>query len=151
MKYRLKKDLPKSKAGTIIECDNMRIDPYGFIECKDHPDWFEPVEDRIKLHRGHSFVSKNPNELTRNDHKSFSLDEIKIMEQAINGELFTKEDIKEMVREGVQWVHEQLNYRYPISYSELINEWIKENKSQTPENTKTNRERAQDKADGQTY
>lgn len=54
MKYRLKKDLPGVKAGTIgVRCgdDEYEFDDYlcSLSRIKRHPDWFEPVFRKVMV------------------------------------------------------------------------------------------------------
>ena len=97
MNYKLKKDLPNLKAGAVfIEhpsfantwiCDEN--DQKYAINAIEDTEWFEPIPERIELHCGstaNQYVYKKSDEF-------FTSKERDLMEKAINGELFTKDDM----------------------------------------------------------
>ncbi len=62
MKYKLKKELPCAKVGTEYEdeyflwTDKEGSNPIHII-CKNHPDWFEPIEERWPPKKGELFYT----------------------------------------------------------------------------------------------
>lgn len=91
-KYRTKKDLPGLGAGHEFtpKSNGLHVlnEYYLYEAC---PEWFEPIEDRIELkHQEGSYQTA----IEREDGDGFPTSDLKLMEQARNGELFTKEDME---------------------------------------------------------
>ncbi|MFX0136943.1 MAG: hypothetical protein ACFFDN_25115 [Candidatus Hodarchaeota archaeon] len=77
--------MPRIKAGTEIDEDDLINGQVCFYPDK-YPEWFEPISERIGL-----IVNNDCVQAIQNYH--FTIEQCKLMEQAINGELFTKKDI----------------------------------------------------------
>ena len=99
MDYRLKKDLPDLKTGAVF---SQKGDTQWYFagsgteytrkEMQD-TEWFEPIPERIELVGG---LDKSGMYYCRkNDNSVFVVDEINLMEQAINGDLVSKEKLEE--------------------------------------------------------
>ena len=130
MKYRLKKDLPDCNAGNLFtRKDNdvyMRDVEDGsmphFYEATliDNPDWFEPIPERIELKfygpQNHEIIMKYPV-------YEFTDKEFDLMEQAINGELFTKEDVLDLMR----WNEENF-VQNGAAHKDIFDIWLKSKK-----------------------
>ena len=121
MKYRLKKDLPWFKAGTIIEAKDLNQEITESEMSIMDKDWFEPVEDRIELEQAIYNTLQPPDYyyVGKKNKEQFTPKELKSMEQDINGEKFSKGDMKDIAnfaREGIcrLW-----------SDDTIFNEWLK--------------------------
>lgn len=129
MKYRLKKDINHPyfhegiKAGRVESEDDWR----GMLEASltDNKDWFEPVNERIKLHLSGDELSGNFFEIRRADAESISVEQLLLMEQAINGELFTNED---MIEFGEFIFRDDTPYESTVALDFEL--WLKQRKQQ---------------------
>ena len=141
MKYKVIKDLPGLKKGATIEergigyysdqsqDNNVLIDISVIESC---PDYFELIPERIKMHLKESkydilsgsgeytfWINSDTlplAELVPGDKK------IDLMEKAINGELFTKEDL-------FSYTHKYMNMLPHNTNEDVFKAWIKNNKS----------------------
>ena len=112
MKYRLKSG---QWGGTFEKCEALSnrpnqqdvYSPNGeegnypqFLESQiTNTDLFEPIPERIEL----EFLDIHRLSINLKDGSSFSDEDLKLMEQAKNGELFTKEDMMEIFKgKGMQ-------------------------------------------------
>ena len=112
-KYKLKKDTPNLKAGSIFERNASSY------HCKEHdfyykteyvennPEWFEPIPERIELVFCENKVGTKKVYLGKKsfDVFKFTRQEKNLMEKALNGELFTKEHMKDYANyaDGMQY------------------------------------------------
>ena len=130
MKYKLLKDLPNYERGHIFEVNNFAILGKNcpgeyFVDLKDYPDWFEPIPKRIEIHLKESKydILNGSGEYTFwiNTELVPAYKKIDLMEKAINGELFTKEDL-------FSYTHKYMNMLPHNTNEDVFKEWIKNNK-----------------------
>ena len=148
MKYRLKKDLPGMKAGEIFtECtDETELGFYvrepkkiGEVRQVYHyeyvinSDWFEPIEERIELqiHNTANFEgSENGVSCIvfkkRLNEKYFEAGQMVKMEQAINGELFTKKDMIDFIVYFRNRTYLPQSGELIAQPGKLFNDWLKD-------------------------
>ena len=100
-KYRVLKEMPWIEKGEEFEVDEQghyyieTVKPKHICYIPEEltdlvkNGWIEEVSDRIELHRTPGSVRRT---IMRKDGIEVSKKQIKLMEQAINGELFTKEE-----------------------------------------------------------
>ena len=104
MNYRLKKDLPDLKEGKIFkrEPDSQYYSVPGGCErgsvwhkdaVENNSEWFEPVPERIKLTVQLDQIENPEFKLIQIPREYANPKNYELMEQAINGETFTKEDM----------------------------------------------------------
>ena len=88
MKYTLKKDIGPFEKGKEFTEDQILI-----IQPHEDQNLFEPIPERIELKADQFYCWIGRKNATKEN--LFTDEQIKLMEQAINGELFTKEDMIE--------------------------------------------------------
>ena len=130
-KYRLLKDLPGFEKGAMFYVNvNDRLLPlepgpmdmaFNFTQKmfemrSDMKDWFEPVEDRIRLHWSGGLVGGD--ELYIKSDRKITSNMLRIMERALNGELFTKEDMIDIIGTARQ-------YQRCLPHTEIFDDWLK--------------------------
>ena len=135
MKYKVIKDLPGLKKGATIEDrgmgyyadqsqDNNVLIDISVIESS--PDYFEPIPERIEIHLKDSKydILNGSGEYTFwiNTELVPAYKKIDLMEKAINGELFTKEDL-------FSYTHKYMNMLPHNTNEDVFKAWIKNNKS----------------------
>ncbi len=130
MKYRLKKDLPGLKKGTELTSreNGHYSESKGSYDLlihehliKDHPEWFEPVEDRIKLDA--DWKDDLLHNINIEGGKGLTKEQVDGMEAYLNSETFTKEDIIDLVS--------SIKFDVSASRSEWdvpFNDWIENRK-----------------------
>ena len=133
-KYRLLKDLPGFEKGAMFYVNvNDRLLPlepgpmdiaFNFTQKmfvrSDMKEWFGLVEDRIELKQAIYKKLQPPDYyyIRKKNNKEFTESEIELMEKALNGELFTKEDMIDFIKET--YGH-KIN---PNHVNRYFNKWI---------------------------
>jgi len=133
MKYKVIKDLPGLKKGGVYDvnaCGDIQHksdeDNVVYFNPDKYPDYFELIPKRIKIHLKESKydILNGSGEYTFwiNTELEFRDKKIDLMEKAINGELFTKEDL-------FSYTHKYMNMLPHNTNEDVFKEWIKNNKS----------------------
>jgi hypothetical protein len=144
-KFKLLKDTPDAKKDDIFVSDGIIFTKTGNNLCRysyhiveNNPEWFEEIKEkeRIKLCKhgsATSFVSSvcllSKNNLVAKERwDSFSDEEVKLMEAALNGALFTKEEVQIIIQEIVSFYSEKDSSKIS-DLSKMIIHRVKKNRA----------------------
>ena len=128
-KYRFKKNFLGFKKGEIIDVGGDVVNYPLYVNPEMFPDWFEPVEDRIEL-----FLSVDRKSVFKMNGDEIKFKECLLMKQAvnlpqhlkdalINGELFTKGDMRDFENHIIDTILKEQSYIVPTN--KWFDKWIK--------------------------
>lgn len=122
-KYKLRESAKKDLSNWFNRLDD-ELEFNEWVDMGISGDAIEPIPERIELRFGHvNFMDESSGTVYRDDLRPINKDQLDIMEQAINGELFTKEEMISF--QGFGQIR-RFTDGYKPDYNKWFNDWLKD-------------------------